>query len=696
MKKTFFAAFVALLTPMLLSAQPVPVSNLAVADNGALRMPQFAAIPELPDENLEWSEWELISDGWGYFDTSTHSGFCEEYGVDSFWDGACNIFVASALDAPDFLKVRIDNVFGMADVVVYDYLPTGTLLMNNDMIVDTQTPVPQSIKDMISDAYDYFRIGVKTSSSMYQLDRYINLDLVLYISDMYLFAFQTSLVRTSNHVYNIGVNGWLIPEEDNASVEITALDQMLGTMRIFKCYSPILSSLADMVTNPDALGIEYQDVPINDEKTTASVSFDRSKSAEGSATLVFIPLDRDSRMAAPMCVREVRWNVPDTRNWTPLGPARLNDYIYTFFLGWEAAHGEPNMPYKITVPALSRTVEVEQLSDNYNIFRVKNAFTDSSIDRSEWLGYDVSPSEDFYIYIDATDPDNVIINNSYVGFAHNTASCDVLSGAGGKFNGGRIVFAQDGIMLSNRLLSDESLPYGLELTLFDHEEWVSGDEPAAVADNFVSAIANGITAAETVEAEACADQPGIYRIANPWTANAVGKPARGPAAGYATIDYLYIDVRHLERTTLLDSPYGSLPSKPGIFTGIVGPKGSLYVNTLANELLAAGADPESEEVLEGYGKCVDGVAMFPDQVLIATWVGEDDSEDPVVSDGSWYFNVSLPDIDVKVNDIAIAIEEMDMTLPATYYNLQGIRLDAPVKGQLVIERRGSKARKIVF
>ena len=52
MKKTFFAAIVALLTAMLLSAQPVPVSNLAVADNGALRMPQFAAIPELPDENL--------------------------------------------------------------------------------------------------------------------------------------------------------------------------------------------------------------------------------------------------------------------------------------------------------------------------------------------------------------------------------------------------------------------------------------------------------------------------------------------------------------------------------------------------------------------------------------------------------------------------------------------------------------------
>ena len=694
MKKTFYAAIVALMSPMLLSAQPVPVAALAAADADELCKPQLAAIPELPDENPEWSDWELISDGWGCFDTSTYSAFCEEYGVDSFWDGACNIFIASAVDAPDFLKVRIDNVFGMADVVVYDYLPTGALLMNNDMIVDTQTPVPQSIKDVISDAYDYFRIGVKTSSSMYQLDRHINLDLVLYISDMYHFAIQAPLVRTSDHVYNIGVNGWLIPAEDGASVEITAHDQMLGTMRIFKSYSPILLSLADMVTNPDALGIEYQDVPINDEKTTASVSFDRSKSAEGSAILVFIPLDRDSRMAAPMCVREVRWNVPDTRHWSPLGPARLNDYIYTFFLGWEAAHGEPNMPYKITAPALSRTVEVEQLSDNHNIFRVKNAFTDSSIDRSEWLGYDVSPAEDFYIYIDATDPDNVIINNSYVGFAHNTASCDVLSGAGGKFNGGRIVFAQDGIMLSNSLLSDESLPYGLELTLFDHEEWVSGDEPAAVADNFVSAIANGITAAETVEAEACADQPGIYRIANPWTANAVGKPACGPAAGYATIDYLYIDVRHLERTTLLDSPYGSLPSKPGIFTGIVGPKGSLYVNTLANELLAAGADPESEEVLEGYGKCVDGVAMFPDQVLIATWVDEDDSEEPVVSDGSWYFNVTLPDIDVKVNDIAI--EEIDMTLPATYYNLQGIRLDAPVKGQLVIERRGSKARKVVL
>ncbi|MGM9860979.1 MAG: hypothetical protein ACI30W_00130, partial [Muribaculaceae bacterium] len=167
---------------------------------------------------------------------------------------------------------------------------------------------------------------------------------------------------------------------------------------------------------------------------------------------------------------------------------------------------------------------------------IKNAFTDSSIDRSEWLGYDVSPTEDFYIYIDATDPDNVIINNSYVGFAHYTASCDVLCGEGGKFNGGRIVFAQDSIMLSDRLLSDDSLPYALELTLFDHEEWVSGDEPAAVADNFVSAIANGITAAETVEAEACADQPGIYRIANPWTATAMGKPAREQAAGYATID----------------------------------------------------------------------------------------------------------------------------------------------------------------
>ena len=38
----------------------------------------------------------------------------------------------------------------------------------------------------------------------------------------------------------------------------------------------------------------------------------------------------------------------------------------------------------------------------------------------------------------------------------------------------------------------------------------------------------------------------------------------------------------------------------------------------------------------------------------------------------------------------------DSNAPAVYYNLQGVRVNNPEKGQLVIVRKGNKAQKVIM
>ncbi len=117
----------------------------------------------------------------------------------------------------------------------------------------------------------------------------------------------------------------------------------------------------------------------------------------------------------------------------------------------------------------------------------------------------------------------------------------------------------------------------------------------------------------------------------------------------------------------------------------------VFVMGTADMLREAG---KSETTVSSYlGKYVDGAITFPDEGLTlgcANWtLFQDDlpAEGFVNTNLSGKFRIAIPDTqgidDIKADNA-----------PAEYFTLQGIRLDSPVRGTVIIERRGTTARKI--
>lgn len=63
-----------------------------------------------------------------------------------------------------------------------------------------------------------------------------------------------------------------------------------------------------------------------------------------------------------------------------------------------------------------------------------------------------------------------------------------------------------------------------------------------------------------------------------------------------------------------------------------------------------------------------------------------------------YFTVNFKEMTVTVSDVPAGVESIDAdnNVNAEYYNLQGIRVNEPVKGQLYIVRQGSKVSKVIL
>lgn len=118
----------------------------------------------------------------------------------------------------------------------------------------------------------------------------------------------------------------------------------------------------------------------------------------------------------------------------------------------------------------------------------------------------------------------------------------------------------------------------------------------------------------------------------------------------------------------------------------------VFVMSTADMLREAG---KNETVVSSYlGKYADGAITFPDEGLTlgcSNWtLFQDDlpGEGFVNTNVSGTFRVAIPATD-GIEDVTAD------NVPAEYFSLQGIRLDSPVKGSVIIERRGTTARKVI-
>ena len=202
------------------------------------------------------------------------------------------------------------------------------------------------------------------------------------------------------------------------------------------------------------------------------------------------------------------------------------------------------------------------------------------------------------------------------------------------------------------------------------DQWKSFESKGEYTDDIVSSIYNEhAAAAHEVEVQENIATPGFYRLVNPYA-----EPyqfAQENVGGCTHKHYIYINAVDPEKVYLLESPIGWELGD-----------GAMVVSSLAYMNIQNEADPSAY-----YGTLADGVITFPQKALVA--------REMKYQEGTWYyansnnaFKVQLPD-DAGVNDVIAD----DAEAPVEYYNLQGVRIDAPSAGQLVIRRQGSSVSK---
>lgn len=184
-----------------------------------------------------------------------------------------------------------------------------------------------------------------------------------------------------------------------------------------------------------------------------------------------------------------------------------------------------------------------------------------------------------------------------------------------------------------------------------------------------------------VELQQNKENPALYRLVN---AHGAAYPANSSESDYDSEfnHYLTFDVSDPEDVKLIPAHVEKVLSAP------------VFVMGTADMLTQAG---KKESVTAPYrGKFADGAITFPEEGLTLGSTGWNLFDESLPTDGfvntnlSGKFSVAIPDSN-GINDVIAGSTEGK----AEYFSLQGIRLDSPVKGSVVIERRGGTARKIV-
>lgn len=154
--------------------------------------------------------------------------------------------------------------------------------------------------------------------------------------------------------------------------------------------------------------------------------------------------------------------------------------------------------------------------------------------------------------------------------------------------------------------------------------------------------------------------------------------------------YLYIDASNPNRVVFQTSPLGFTHSNSSDF-------GHLLCTSKAQQEREKGTSDDDIEVMGYFGKmettsraAENFVITFPQSSLVTFFKN---SGDEYGGNDSNSFRLEL------TSPIPTSIKEIgsdDVNAPVVYYNLQGMRINEPAKGQVVIRHQGNKSEKIIF
>ena len=209
------------------------------------------------------------------------------------------------------------------------------------------------------------------------------------------------------------------------------------------------------------------------------------------------------------------------------------------------------------------------------------------------------------------------------------------------------------------------------------EGWTSLGEGEFKTDMFESLFDINIPAYK-VEVQQNIDNPSLYRVVNPYGLNCPYPELSLRAEGFDI--YLVFD------TTNPDKVFFK-PTNLGIDTG---GEWWIAVNTgyFLEEIQGSTANAST------FGKFKDGIISFPAKSVLTT------CENMSIfggQDGTWYYGNGSGTLSLTLPE-GSAVDSMTTANSENkeYYNLQGVKVTAPAKGTMVIERNGSSVVKKVI
>ena len=219
--------------------------------------------------------------------------------------------------------------------------------------------------------------------------------------------------------------------------------------------------------------------------------------------------------------------------------------------------------------------------------------------------------------------------------------------------------------------------------------WTTMGAKARFTDYIVSNIYTDINLGTyDVEVQQCDARPGYYRLVDPYINATYNSLMPGSHGAHA--HYIYLDATDPACVVLEESPIGMILSQDG----------DMRVTSDAFIMVQQGVSKDAIAFAKGAGTMKDGVITFPATCRIYAGFNTEGMN-------SWYYcnyktdaqgNVIDGDLRIDLSAAIAGVEDVETAADATehYYNLQGVEVAAPVRGQLLIRTRGSKAEKIRF
>lgn len=435
------------------SLRQMPAAPLSIAQTEEITGEAgYAAVPVRAEENgTQWTEWEFYG--------NMQSGFPSESFFTGSWDysndsNELEVYARRQLADPSKWQVRIDNVYGSASLLL-DYNYTDKRFVLSDRAV-TNLAVPQAWKDAMGENFeicDNIEIRQFPNSErpfLYNLysvffpeSLYCHFNQLCFIGgygkpgtdfEKYVYCAKKSVdcsPQTSSYELYGYSPQYMSSKEDKHYVYMD-LGESVSNVR-FVCipeeyqYCTLEGDIFTRNWSPDIPGTILNDCKIVQAGSDDYISCELPIKRRGRFVVISMAMNADGEIINIGNPFFVCSNVRDERAWTSVGKGTLQDR--TLFKYWDGDNFNwddfYNSDYTVKGENPEWEVDVEECLDSPGLFRIRNPYAN----HPDWKNiifanrYDPhmfpGAGDEFAIYINASDPDHVLIEPSFdgIGFA---------------------------------------------------------------------------------------------------------------------------------------------------------------------------------------------------------------------------------------------------------------------------------------